>query len=168
MNFLSAFILVLLVPLTQLKDNAHKYYVSVTKIEYVKAQESLQIISQVFIDDFENLIRQRYDESITLDIDNESTMTDSYIDRYLKEKLLITINDQPMELSFIGKEYKDGIVYCYIEVTGVPEINTMSISNKVLFDVFVSQQNIVRTDINGKKKSFILTLGKDKGVLNFN
>ena len=30
----------------------HEYYVSVTKIEYVKKEKSLQIISQIFIDDF--------------------------------------------------------------------------------------------------------------------
>jgi len=39
----------------------HEYYVSVTKIEYVKKEKSLQIISQIFIDDFEKLIHERYD-----------------------------------------------------------------------------------------------------------
>jgi len=32
----------------------HKYYISVTQINYVKEQESVQIISRLFIDDFEN------------------------------------------------------------------------------------------------------------------
>ncbi len=168
MKLLSVFLLLTLLPFTPNKSEAHKYYVSVTKIDYVKSQESLQIISQIFIDDFENLIRQRYDDSITLGIEDESSMVDHYIDRYLKAKLLININGDAAKLDFIGKEYKDDIVYCYIEVTNISEINTITITNKILFDVFEDQQNIVRTSINGKDKSFILTSADNKGVLNFN
>ena len=39
----------------------HEYYVSVTKVEYAQEQKALQIIAQIFIDDFEELIRKRYD-----------------------------------------------------------------------------------------------------------
>ena len=42
-------------------SNSHEYYVSVTKMEYVKEEKSLQIISQIFIDDFEKLIREVFD-----------------------------------------------------------------------------------------------------------
>ena len=167
MKILSVFILSTLMSLANVTED-HKYYVSVTKIEYAKAQQSVQIISQIFIDDLENLIRERYDGSITLDVNDESSMVDSYIERYLKEKILININGNPVMLQFIGKEYKEDIAYCYLEVTGVTAIDTFTISHKALFDLFVSQQNIVRTDINGKKKSFILTLGNSEAVLNFN
>ncbi|TCK67328.1 hypothetical protein DFQ05_1102 [Winogradskyella wandonensis] len=145
----------------------HEYYVSVTKMEYVKKQKSLQIISQIFIDDFEKLIRQRYDESITLAIANESKMVDTYIEKYLKFKLDIKINTSDRDFNFIGKEYRDDIVYCYLEIENVETIKTLEVKNEVLFDVYPEQQNILRTKINGRDKSFILISENNKAVLNF-
>ena len=90
------------------------------------------------------------------------------MDRYLREKLLININGKPTKFKFIGKEYKDDITYCYLEIENVSSIKSFSITNDVLFDMFDDQQNIVRTHINDKNKSFILVSGNNKGVLNFN
>jgi len=161
-----AFILVLL-PLLAF-TTAHKYYVSVTKIEYVKEKESVQIISRIFIDDFEKLLRERYDENITLDTKDELSTIDVYIERYLTEKLKIDINGQASKFIYLGKEYEDDIVFCYLEIEKITHIKSFEISNKILLDMFEEQENIVRTNINGKRKSFILKNGNDKGVLNFN
>lgn len=146
---------------------AHKYYVSVTEVEYVKEQQSLQIVTRVFIDDFEKMLRERYNENITLDIGKDETQIDVYIKKYLKSKLLITINDVSKEFKFLGKEYEDDIVYFYLEIEKIPEINSFQIVNQVLFDVFEDQQNLVKTKINSKRKSFMLISQNDKGVLNF-
>jgi len=147
--------------------STHEYYVSVTKVEYIKDQKAVQIISQIFIDDFEKLIQQRYDDAIALDILDESDMVEVYMEKYLKAKLDIKINTSNTEFKFLGKEYKDDIVYCYIEIENIPEIKTMEITNEALFDLYEDQQNIVRTKINGKDKSFILVSGNSMAVLNF-
>ena len=60
-------------------NEAHKYYVSVTQLEYVEDQKSVQIINRVFIDDLERLFRERYDESITLAEKNESKTMGSHV-----------------------------------------------------------------------------------------
>lgn len=147
---------------------AHKYYVSVTEVEYVKEQESMQIVTRIFIDDFEKMLRERYDESITLDIGKDETQIDAYIQKYLSSKLQITIDNTLQQFEFLGKEYEDDILFCYLEITDVTEVNTFEIVNQVLFDVFDDQQNLVKTKINSKRKSFMLIPQNDKGVLNFN
>lgn len=147
---------------------AHKYYISVTQINYIKESKSIQIISRIFIDDFENLLRERYDENITLVGEEELQTTDLYIERYLTEKLKIKINGKETSLSFIGKEYDVDIMKCYLEIEDIGSIESMEIKNKVLFDLFDDQQNIVKTKINSKQKSFILISQNDKAVLNFN
>ena len=148
-------------------NEAHKYYVSVTQLEYVEDQKSVQIINRVFIDDLERLFRERYDESITLAEKNESKTIDSYTEKYFKEKLTILIDGKVQELKFIGKEYEDDIIYTYFEIEGIEKINTMEISNEILFELFEEQQNIVRTKVYKKNKSFILLKENAKGVLNF-
>lgn len=147
---------------------AHKYYVSVTEVEYVKEQESLQIVTRIFIDDFEKMLRERYDENITLDIGKDETQIDIYIQKYLNSKLQITINNTKQQFEFLGKEYEDDILFCYLEITDISKINNFEIVNQVLFDVFDDQQNLIKTKINSKSKSFILIAQNDKGVLNFN
>ncbi|PKG50400.1 DUF6702 family protein [Olleya sp. 1-3] len=145
----------------------HKYYVSITQIEYVKEKQSVQIISRIFVDDIEKLIRKRYDEKVTLNDGQDEVIIDSYIKKYLLEKMFIKINGTPAMLKFIGKEYDDDIMRCYLEIENVASIKSIEIQNKVLFDIFEDQKNIVRNNINGKNKTFVLIPHKDKGLLNF-
>jgi len=145
----------------------HKYYVSITKIEYVKEQKSVQIITRVFIDDLERLLRERFDESIVLASGKDEQQIDNYIKKYVLSKMKISINESESSIKFLGKEYDEDVVQCYMEIENVSVINSFEIENKLLFDVFSEQKNIVRTSINKKAKSFILIPEKDKGMLNF-
>tara|TARA_R110000868_G_scaffold3388_1_gene21868 strand:+ start:2551 stop:3054 length:504 start_codon:yes stop_codon:yes gene_type:complete len=146
----------------------HKYYISVTQIDYIKEKQTVQITTRIFIDDFENLLRQRYDKNITLAGKNESKNVNEYIESYLKDKLRIKISGQDTNLLFIGKDYDLDIMRCYLEIDNVKEISSIEVSNKVLFDVFEDQKNIIKTNINSKQKSFILTVQDNQLVLNFN
>ncbi|MFC0604008.1 DUF6702 family protein [Winogradskyella pulchriflava] len=167
MKRLQLILLVIIVPLLFSYDAKHEYYVSVTKIEHSKTHQSLQIISQLFIDDFEKLLRQRYDESLKLAPDNNEEVINEYMSRYLTDKLKINVNGKPVNFVFIGKEYKDDIAYCYLEVENVAKITSIEVVNRALFDVFEEQQNIVRLKLNNKNKSFLLVPDNDKCMLNF-
>ncbi|KAB1067798.1 peptidase E [Tamlana haliotis] len=159
-------LLLLILPLCAF-SSLHKYYISVTQVEFVEEKQSVQIISRIFIDDFELLLRERYDEGITLAGENETPTADTYITKYLKDKINIKINGVDMTLKFIGKTYEADIMKCYLEIEGVRAVKTFEMSNKVLFDLFSDQQNIVKTKINSKQKSFILYAQKDSNMLKF-
>ena len=160
------FVLVIAFPLLSF-TSMHKYYVSVTEVEYVKEQKSVQIITRIFIDDFEKLLRERYDKDITLAIENEKTTVDYYTEKYLKDKFKININEQEVEFKFLGKEYEEDIMVNYLEIENVEDISSIHVVNRILFDVFPDQQNIVRLKINTKNKSFLLTKENDKRMLIF-
>ena len=80
-------ILVLILPLFAF-SSLHKYYVSVTKIDYIKETQAIQITSRIFIDDFEKLLRGRYDEAVVLNSGKSEDQIDIYIEKYLKLKLV--------------------------------------------------------------------------------
>ena len=147
---------------------AHKYYVSITEVEYVKDQESVQIITRIFIDDFQRLLRERYDDKITLDDNQDEEAINKLMNKYIKSRLLVSINSEEKQLKFIGKEYDTDIVYLYYEIENVQSIATMEIENTVLFDIFSDQKNVVRTNIKNSPKTFILIPENNKGLLNFN
>ena len=146
----------------------HKYYISVTQVNYIQEKQSLQITSRIFIDDFENLLRERYYDNIILAEKDEPEIIDLSIGKYLIEAIAIKINNQKVTPTFIGKEYDGDIMRCYLEVEDVKSIQSFEISNKVLFDLFEQQQNIIKTKINSKQKSVIHTSQSHNTVLNFN
>ena len=166
MQSIKLFFIILVLPLIAF-TTAHKFYTSVTQIEYVKEKQAIQIISRIFIDDFEKVLRERYDQSITLSDINEKEQINSYIGKYLTSKINIKINDIDSEIIFLGKEYENDVMICYLEIINIEHIKSLEITNTVLFDLYSKQQNIVRTNVNSNKKSFILLKGNDKGVLKF-
>ncbi len=168
MKHLQLIIAFLIMPLLVSNSLKHDYYVSVTKIEYVKEQQSLQIITQIFINDFEKLLRQRYDESITLNEEDVPEVIEKYMNRYLADKLKINVNGASVGFKFIGKEYKDDITYCYLEIENISEIKSIEVTNRTLFDIIPEQQNIVRLKLLDRNKSFLLLPDNDKCMLNFN
>ena len=167
MKFIKPFLFVLIIPLFAF-TSLHKYYISVTQVDFIEEKQSVQITTRIFIDDFERLLRERYDESITLAGKVEPKTTDIYIDKYLKERIKVKINNETVSLHFLGKEYDQDIMRCYLEIEGISSIKSFEITNRVLFDLFKEQQNIVKTKINSKQKSFILIPEKDSALLKFN
>lgn len=150
------FIIFLIIPLLAF-TSIHKYYISVTQVDFFPQKKSVQITTRIFIDDFETLLRARYDKNITLATKQELTSVNLYIERYLNEKVTIKINGKDVKLSFIGKEYDADLIKCYLEIEGIKKIESFEISNQVLFDLFDDQQNIIKTNINSKQKSVILS-----------
>lgn len=156
----------LLIPLFSF-TTMHKFYVSVTQIEYVKEKKSVQIVMRIFIEDLEKLLRDRYDKNITLNESKTEKHIDTYIEEYLEKKIQININNNLVDYKFIGKEYEDDIVFCYLEIENISQISDFEISNELFFDVFKEQQNIIKTNINSQNESFVLTLQKNKAILHF-
>ncbi|MFT5237063.1 MAG: hypothetical protein ACI9M9_000655 [Flavobacteriaceae bacterium] len=146
----------------------HKFYVSITKIEYVAESESLQIITQFFIDDIEEVLRKRYRPDVSLGTAKETTEDVALLKKYILQKLNILVNGTPVTLDYLGIEYDVDMVKSYIEVTGVKELKSLEVEFKALTDVFSEQQNIIHFKTTENRKSLILDVDNPKGVLNFN
>ncbi|MBT8261756.1 MAG: hypothetical protein KJO05_02970 [Bacteroidia bacterium] len=167
MKFLKLTFLIFIFPLLT-AATAHKFYVSITKVEYVAEKQSLQIISKIFIDDIEDALQTRYDEDLRLDPEKETEREETFLKQYIFQKLKIAVNGTPVTFDYIGKEYETDIVKIYLEVTDISEVKTLEITNKVLMEMFEEQQNIIHYKSGGKRKSLVLEKDYPKGMLNFN
>lgn len=145
----------------------HKYYVSVSEVAYSEEDQAIQVITRIFIDDFQEILQQRYDDSVLLGDKEETKNADYYVRKYFDKKFVVNVNGEKKTLSFVGKEYEEDMIICYVEVEGISHVKSISIENKLLFDLTNEQQNIVHFDINSKKRSFVLRYENDKGLLNF-
>lgn len=148
---------------------AHKYYVSVTDITYSEESGSIQIISRYFTDDLDRLISERYGVKAALMSENEHPSSNSFISRYLNDKLRIYLNGEQHSFVFLGKEYDTDLTKCYLEIQGVESdaIRSVRVESEVLYDLFEDQQNIIHLEFPGKKKSFLLHRENYKAMLNF-
>lgn len=160
-------ILILFLPLMAFTAG-HKFYVSVTNIGYSEKDSALQITTRIFIDDFENVLGERYGVQTHLATKKESDQANMYIERYLKSKFVLRINGKNTAYSFLGKKYDNDLMICYLEIADIDSQNLSSIEvqNEILTDLFDEQQNIVHFKINGTKKSFVLVRDSNKGMLN--
>lgn len=166
-KYLATGLLVLALLLTSFSV-AHKFYVSVTNVEYSESDESLQIISRIFIDDLDNLLQTRYELDARLATEEEPAEADRYIERYFNSKFRVFVNGEERDYTFLGKKYDKDLVLCFIEVSGVTrdDLESVGLQNEILTDLFSEQKNLVHFKVLGKKRSVVLIRENNKGMLN--
>ena len=145
----------------------HKFYVSVTQVDYVEAKNRVEITSRIFIDDFNKVLEKKYNKKIYLASNRQIDGADALVETYLKEKIRVIINKKPCELQFLATEIDNDVLICYLKVSFSEKITTFGIENSVLTEMFNEQQNLLHTNINNEKSSFLLTRSDNSAFLEF-
>ena len=147
---------------------SHEFHLSITEIEYVAEKQEIQIISRVFIENLEAMLHKRVNENIILDNGVDETAIDEYLERYLKDKLTISVDGQELEIDFLGKKYESESVHLYALISNVDRFDEMNVTNEVLFDAFKEQQNIIKLKTASVAKSYVLIPSKSSYLFNLN
>ncbi len=153
--------------LSGFKSGAHEFYLSVTEIEYNNEKQSLQIITRVFIDDFEDVLNERYGADLQLSEEAEEGAVAENIAKYLKQKLRLQVNGEELQLNYLGKEYDADQLVLYIEVENLAPFNKIEVTNEILTDLFDDQKNVVHVKVNDKTKSLLLMRQQETEKLTF-
>lgn len=153
--------------LISLAFTTHKYYLSLTQIEYNKSQKSLEVIINVFMDDIEFAINKEYAVNLNLTTKDELKDVDIYFNNYLTKNLTFTINNEFVNYTYIGKEYEGDLVYFYLEIPVKENPISLEVFNTILLTYFEQQQNIVKFKNGSKRQSKILSKNTNKALLNF-
>jgi hypothetical protein len=165
MKFKKIFLLFFIIPL--LSFSTHKYYLSLTQIEYKSESKSIQIIINVFMDDIETALNKDYSIDLQLTNKNELKDNDVYFKKYLEKNLSLKIDAISSSFNYIGKEYDGDLVYFYLEIENVNNLESIEVVNTILIDHFPEQQNLIKSKVNKKHNSILLTKTNDKGLLKF-
>ncbi len=145
----------------------HEFYLSVTDINYIQEKKSLQIISRVFTDDFENVINTRYQKDFKLIPRLEVEEIDVYIEKYIRTKFSLETNRGQLSFKYLGRKYEDDMVYLFLEVENIEAFEYLSVENSILTDLFEDQKNMIHFTSNDFKKSFILEKELSKRTINY-
>lgn len=145
----------------------HETYLSVTEVEYKPEQQSIQIISRVFIDDLEDVLNLRYQQDISLSYKESLKKNRKLIEKYISKKLNIDVDGSSRELKLLGCKFDADQVVMFIEATGVESFQKVKVENLILTDLFDSQKNIVHVKKNKTIESMLLVKGNSSQTVNF-
>jgi hypothetical protein len=145
----------------------HKFYVAIYQIDYVSDKKMLHITSRIFVDDLNDALTKKYKTKTFLGENQESQKDIDLMKKYISEHFFISINGKKKQINFANKEIDGNIIICYYNVKDVPKIKQIEIENQVLFEYQEEQQNIIHTNIQNIKKSFLFTSSNAKGMLKY-
>lgn len=135
----------------------HKFYVSVTQIDFVPNKKRVEITSRIFIDDLEKALEKKFKKKFYITSTKEIENSEILIQEYLKEKIKISINKKAQNIEYLAREVEGDVLIFYTKIAISKKINTFEIYNSLLTDLYKEQQNIVHLNINGNKNSFLFT-----------
>ena len=141
----------------------HPFHVSVSDIKYKEEQKAIQISTRIFLDDLEVAL-QTFSGNETLDI-IDPTQWD-FIKTSLGEYMLskVSLADEKgreYDLKYVGAEIEEDVMWCYLEVEKVKKIKSVTVTNKVLHEIWTDQENLVHFRAFGTVKSARLYIGEE-------
>ena len=145
----------------------HKFYVSVTQIDFVPNKKRVEITSRIFIDDLEKALEKKFKKKFYITSTKEIENSEILIQEYLKEKIKISINKKAQNIEYLAREVEGDVLIFYTKIAISKKINTFEIYNSLLTEIYSDQQNIVHTNINSNKKSILLTNTEKKKKIDY-
>lgn len=140
----------------------HKFYLSVTQVEYSEKNDALQVITRIFTDDMEVALFDTYGEKCWLDTEKEIDKTGELIEKYLQTGLAIGIDGQKRTLQFVGHKYEHDQVFVYLELpdSGLKAARQIEIRNELLLGSFAEQKNMTHLKLKFQREGEPYSLTK--------
>ena len=155
---LTNFIILFIVQLGIKDYTNHEFYVSTTSVDFILDKSEIQITSQFFVDDVENLIKFQNPNTTLAFEKRYSEKTNLILKDFIHKNFKISINKKMQEVKYLGYELRDDLLVVFYETKfSNSEIFNIEIFNSFLVNFIESQKNIVHLKFKNLKKSFLLT-----------
>jgi len=152
------FIILLIVQLSINNYPIHEFYVSTTSVDFVLDKNEIQITSQFFVDDIENLVKFQAPNITSIFEKAHSEDTNLFLRAFIDKNFKISINKKAHQLIYLGYELKDDLLVIYYEIKlSNSEVFDIEVFNSFLVNFIENQKNIVHLKFKNLKKSFLLT-----------
>jgi hypothetical protein len=111
---------------------------------------------KIFTDDLEKACSPN-GNAMFLGSEKEIANADYLIESYLMKNFKVKLNDQPILMTYIGKEIDPELSQIYFEFRFADAPTSITITNTVLFEHFQDQKNIMDIRMNGWYRTVFLT-----------
>ena len=145
----------------------HPIYMSVTEINHNYQKQILEISCKIFTGDFENTLRKK--SKIKIDLLNpiNKKSIDQLVEQYIHQHLRIYVNNQNIEMQFLGYEQDEESVQCYFQAGGIKSVKKITVNSNLLYDFKPEQISIIHVIVNNQRKSIRLNNPEEKAEFDF-
>lgn len=161
MKFISKFILVFMMSaiLFTAESSAHNYHTSLTRIDFNKDAKSLEIEINLFNHDLEKVLEKRNKKRVDFD---KTDAFDKMLFDYLNETFLLkNESGNQLKIVWVGRETKTDMTTAFIEIDNIENVESLKIQNKIFFESFSEQTNLITFHDGEKKIDFKFLRGDD-------
>ncbi len=145
-----AVLLIAFVPLTT-GALAHNAFATLTEIEWNKSDGSLEVIMQIHAELLEARVSVDNGSRLSFLNPEHFDLLESGTAPLIRDHLQITVNGNPVELTFLGIEYRDQEVFIYLESDLPRPPENMEVMNSLLIDRLPGQINSVIAMVKGQR-----------------
>ena len=131
----------------------HPLHLATVEIDHNATDKTLEITCKTFWDDFESILSKVNKSMVDLVSSKDTAGNNKKIFEYIKSHLQITIDGKPVQMSFVGYEKEDVVVYSYLQVDNISSVKKVAIVNSLMHDMFDDQVEIIHMIVNGNRKS---------------
>jgi len=110
-------------------------------------------------------LKNHYQTELEFATNTENENLDFYLEKYISQNFKIHINSEEKVYQYLGKEFKNDVVFFYLDLKDIEMINTVEIQNSMLLEDFPEQENYIKLNINNTSKTIILRKNNDKEML---
>ena len=145
----------------------HKYYVSVTEIKNNKEDSKLEITIKIFADDLQNALDVILGKPVNIGSENQYPQYDSLQTAYINNNFSIKVDGKECTLKKLGQEIEGESIWLYYYIDGVESINTITLKNSILTELYKEQRNVVKVIIDDEIRSSLLTKSRSVRTFSF-
>lgn len=156
-----------LIFLTSFSAKDHETYLSVTEIEYNLEQKSVQVISRVFINDFEDVLSKRYQQEVSLSYKADLKSNKLLMQKYLAKKLVLQVDGKEINLKLLGSKFDADQIVLFLEAENIQSFKRVEVENLILTDLFDAQKNITHVKKGDDIESMLLTKANSSNTVIF-
>ena len=148
--------LFILLPFTM---QAHKYYTSVTQLDFNPTEKCFQVTMNVFVDDLEAVLTQENKQAVKWKSDQAEL--NALLLKYLNKHFNVKLNKKPAtEFRLIGTREQKDLLTIFFEIPVDKAVKNIEITDTFLMDMFPIQSNVVNLNYKNQKHSFLFQKGK--------
>ena len=120
---------------------AHKFHASLANVDYNDETKTAEISLRLFADDLEASLSRRAGSHVRIGLTkNVEKLAHEYVVSALEFR---DAADAPLALEWVGMETRTDVVWVYVQASAPAGLDGAKIDNRIFFDQFDDQVNLV-------------------------
>lgn len=158
------YLIITLFFLTSFSAQAHKFYVSISQINFNEKNKSIEITLKLFTDDLEKSVGDYINQRVKI---NQADDANQNIAAYILKNFSIYLNGQAQNIQYLGKELENDVSWCFLEIKNITDFSEIKITNKIFTEQFENQKNLIQISAFDKEESTVLSKNSSTYIFNF-